>query len=220
MERSEFYNDYKQARNLSWEVLIKQNIQYLPVDLKQIFRNIGIKATSYEKGKEIIDQCGFNEYTINDGFSIAVDGRYYIFCDGNQLETRLRFTLAHELGHILLGHVDHENVACRANVTIWNKGEAEEPNPLEAAANVFASRLLAPACVLHSVGATTPDDIAGLCGLSRRAAEIRARRMEELEKRNAEWIASKGYGCFGLDRQERQVLLQFRDFIEEYQVEI
>lgn len=91
--------------------------------------------------------------------------------------TRKRFTVAHELGHIVLGHVRHDSVACRDGVTLWNMGNQTEPAPEETAANIFASRLLAPACVLHALDIHTAGEIASVCGLSNMAAEARTKRM-------------------------------------------
>jgi len=49
---------------------------------------------------------------------------------------------------------------------------------------VFASRFLAPACVLWGLNVHTAADIARFCEISKEAAEIRAKRMAELYKRN------------------------------------
>lgn len=56
-------------------------------------------------------------------------------------------------------------------------------NPIEQTANVFASRLLAPACVLWGCGVQSAEDIAQLCDISRAAAEFRWSRMQELYRR-------------------------------------
>lgn len=77
---------------------------------------------------------------------------------------------------------------------------------LESSANVFARDLLAPACVLHELHATTAEEIAKICNISMQAAKNRAERMQVLEARNK-------YYLHPLERQVRQ---QFEQFIEEY----
>ena len=123
------------------------------------------------------------------------DAMYIVIREGMN-PGRTRFTVAHELGHILLGHVGKHSLV--------NREPSASDNPMEREANVFASRLLAPACVLWGCGAKTPDEIAELCNISRRAAEIRAARMEELLRRD-KFLASP---------LERQVYEQFLPFIE------
>ena len=71
-------------------------------------------------------------------------------------------------------------------------------------ANIFASRFLAPASVLHALHVHSAEEIAAICGLSRQAAQIRLERLRELEKRN-KWILSP---------LEQQVIQQFTPFIE------
>ena len=51
--------------------------------------------------------------------------------------------------------------------------------------------------------AVTPEAIQQVCGLSRQAAEFRARRMQELERRNRYYTSPL----------ERQVVEQFRSYI-------
>ena len=77
---------------------------------------------------------------------------------------------------------------------------------MEQAANVFASRLLAPACVLWGCGVRTPEEIAALCRISYQAARFRAERMELLYRR----------GRFLTSPMERELYERFLPFILEY----
>ena len=67
---------------------------------------------------------------------------------------RIRFTVGHELGHIILGHVQP------GSVTIANRDPSPNDDPHETAANQVAARLLAPACVLWGLDLHTPEEIA------------------------------------------------------------
>ena len=103
-------------------------------------------------------------------------GTPYIFVSEDCTPERQRFTIAHELGHILLGHVGEGNLV--------NREPDPTDHPMEREANVFASRLLAPACVLWALDARTPEEIAALCRISGQSAAFRAERMELLYDRN------------------------------------
>jgi Zn-dependent peptidase ImmA (M78 family) len=110
---------------------------------------------------------------------------------------RQRFTVAHELGHILLGHA--------GKYELVNREPSANDNPIEQAANVFASRLLAPACVLWGCGIQMAGQIANMCDISQIAAEFRMARMAKLYAR----------GKFLTSPLERAVFAQFESFISE-----
>lgn len=95
---------------------------------------------------------------------------------------------AHELGHIVLGHLE------QAEYTTRNREPGQDDAPIEAMANVFASRLPAPARVLHDRKALTPEVIPELCDISLISAAFRAGRMEILEARGR-------YGTTPLERE-------------------
>ncbi len=79
----------------------------------------------------------------------------------------------------------------------------------ETEADMFAARLLAPACVLWGINAVTPEQIATACDISRTAATYRAERMDLLRKR----------GKFLTSPLERQVYKQFEDYIKNNRLE-
>lgn len=217
MRQSELYSDYKKARDTAWKVIFKYQIGTLPVDVKKLCDDMGLVLHSYKTGATYIKACRLERLAEeNDGFVTIIKNNYVVFINEKALPPgRLRFTVAHEIYHVLNGDLETNNAACRSGVSLWNR-TGEEPNPIEAAANVFASRLLAPACVLHALGIHTADDIAILCGLSNTAAEIRAKRMAELYNRERDWLKTKGYSCFGASPRERKALEQFREFINSY----
>lgn len=75
--------------------------------------------------------------------------------------------------------------------------------PIKQTANMFAARLLAPACVLWGCGVRSAADIMRLCDISEQSAEYRWARMQELYKR----------GKFLTHPLERAVYEQFSDYI-------
>ena len=76
---------------------------------------------------------------------------------------------------------------------------------MENEANSFALRLLAPACVLWGLDLHEPRQIATICDISLQTAEIRAKRMKILYKRN-KFLSSP---------LEKQVYENFKEFIKK-----
>ena len=193
------YDDYKRARDLSWRVLLNTGTRELPVKVSRICRGYGVTLRSYQVGAPLIRELGLEaQCDISDGFIVRSGNRCYVFYNMEQPPGRVRFTIAHELGHVLLGHLGD------GELTVYNRESSSENAPEEHTANVFASRLLAPACVLHALGAVTPEQIAAVCDISMAAARFRAGRMGVLEQR----------GKYGASPLERQVLAQFQPYID------
>lgn len=180
------YKDYKISRDLAWRVLLNEGVTELPVMVGAICRQMGIQVRYYTPKDD------------NDGISTIVDGQPIILVSDKCGVARQRFTCAHELGHILLGHV--------GKYKLVNREPSRGDNPIEQAANVFASRILAPACVLWALDARTPEQIASLCQISHKAATFRAERMKLLYQRNR----------FLTSPEERAIYHQFRDYIARH----
>ena len=178
------YREYKVSRDLAWEILIREGVTELPVMVSKLCKDMGILVGYYSPTDG------------NDGKSLLIDGRAVILVSDRCSRERQRFTVAHELGHVLLGHI--------GKYQLVNREPSGSDNPIEHAANVFASRLLAPACVLWALNARTAEEIAALCRISLQSARYRAKRMELLYAK----------GKFLFSPLEREVYEQFRPFIE------
>lgn len=182
------YKDYQNARDAVWRLLIDLRISELPVNTVKVCAELEIKLHYYEPTDE------------SDGMSCYINGMPHIFVSSSVSPERRRFTIAHELGHIILGHV--------GKYELVNREPSPGDNPIEQAANVFASRLLAPACVLWGCNVRTAEQIQKLCQISRTAAEYRMQRMWELYKRNR----------FLTSPLEQKVYSQFEDFIKHNKI--
>ena len=182
------YGKYRQSRNASWETLIEFGVNSLPVMPLDICRQAGIKVY---KNSDVRLLTG-----TQIGLSFYHNGSFRIIIDDKQIVTRRRFTLAHELGHIVLGHILVDTPQGRTF-------DSSRPET-ERQANVFASRMLAPACVLWGINAQTTEQIATVCNISYEAAKIRAERMEVLRER----------GKFLTSPLECQVYQQFESYIK------
>lgn len=179
-----YYKDYKASRDLAWQILIDNNVTQLPIRVTSLCRSMGIDVKLCELPSD------------NGGKSTIIDGKPIILINKADSIARQRFSAAHELGHILLGHVGEYKLV--------NREPHKQDNPIEQAANVFAARLLAPACVLYEIGADTPEKISSICNISITAATFRCERMKLLLQRNK----------FYTSPLERQVLHQFENYIK------
>lgn len=187
------YGKYKQSRDASWETLIEFGVNSLPVVPLDICKQAGISVYKNSVAQKLTGT--------QVGLSFYYNGSFRIIIDDTQILTRRRFTLAHELGHIVLGHILVDTPQGRTFDT--SKPEIERQ------ADVFASRPLSPACVLWGINAQTAEQIAAVCNISREAATIRAERMEVLRKR----------GKFLLSPLEHQVYAQFESYIRDNRLE-
>lgn len=185
------YNRYKDARNAAWQCLIDVGINSLPVKTLRITNHLGIEVLKNSEVKLL--------RPLESGCSlIDKQGKWTIIFDDFEIIGRVRFTIAHELGHILLNHELEEGFGHFRKIS-------EGKTATETQADEFAARLLAPACVLRGLEAYTTEEIAKICGISRKAAEYRAERMKILRERDK----------FLTSPLERRVFENFKPWIEE-----
>lgn len=105
------YNDYQKARNAAWQTLRTFGISELPVRVSDICRKNKMILYDYERGGELAVRLGVaSQMKKADGFTYLLNGQYYIFYRPKMSVGRTRFTVAHELGHIVLGHLRENRV--------------------------------------------------------------------------------------------------------------
>ena len=196
--------DYKNARDAAWQILIKYKISSLPISIEKICKGEGIRLITYKKGAKVIQKLGMGD-TIQENDAFSVGG--IVFYDDTKPITRQRFSIAHELGHILLHAVD--------GATVFNREPAPDDDPLEHEANVFASRVLAPLCVLNGIGVSSAEEIAELCRISIAAATVRWERLCKIRARDRDMCSRTGRGTFLMSPLERRVFENFSGYIEK-----
>lgn len=181
------YGAYKNVRDSVWQVLLDYDVRSIPVKVVDIARSSGI---SIVKNSEV------NELSNSEvGASILDGDKWYIVYDDTVSKERIRFTIAHELGHIFLGHP--LKLGYHARTIDIDKPETERQ------ADMFAIRLLVPACVVWGLNLHTPEEIQKEFHISHTAARARASRMETLYERN-KFLSSS---------LERLVYENFKDYI-------
>ena len=185
------YGIYKDVRNAAWQCLIDTNTASLPLSVVKTAEHYGIAVV--KNGPR--NWLGSKQ----SGAALKTEEGWIICYDERESRERIRFTVCHELGHILLGHPLKEG-------TVQHTRTIDKDRPkVESEADMFAARVLAPACVIWALGLHTPQEISDLCQISLQAAQYRADRMEQLYKRN----------MFLSHPLERRVYEQFQDFIKK-----
>ena len=144
--------DYDRAANLAYRCLMKLNIHQLPVRPLEILRKCrNTVVYTYQQAAEYlhIEETEFErKYGDADAFTIRGGDKYVVCYREGGNPARLNFTLAHELGHILLHHQDDTVVD-------------------EAEATCFAGHLLCPEPLTQGMSA---EQVATSCYVSRAAA--------------------------------------------------
>lgn len=187
----ENYIYYKEARDTAWETLIKCKITSLPVNLAVVAKLNDITILKYSDSKKELS---------GDGFSLNVNGVNVIYYNDQKPANRIRFTLAHELGHCLLGHLKFGKTYNRNSELDFDGMDVHEMQ-----ANVFARDLLMPATVLHSLNVNSIEEISDLCIVSRKSAKLRLKRLGILNKRM----------MYNKHPLERQVHNNFKTYIKK-----
>lgn len=164
------YEGYKRARDKSWEILIKYRQHSLPVPVWTILDREGILVRSFNYFKKNEIFSGYEIPPKKVAFCFRIQRYFFIFYDESQTVDKIRYALAHEFGHIALGHA--------------NDGVEENYE-----ANVFASRLLCPAVLLRKYKTDSPKAIAKICLAPLECANSRYKRLMRLMERD-KWYQS------------------------------
>lgn len=204
------------------EALCRSGVCSLPVSVSTVAGAFGVKVVDYASfersfsitRQELYDNASFS------GFSMMVDGQFVCVLNTSLCHrARRRWTAAHELGHVLSGHISGE----RSFTTPEQEREA----------NLFAAELLAPLTVLHFCGVSSAMEIERLCGISQQAAGYRFGELSQLRRRQ-ENILRSGLGSLPvlstdeipvcscpqsvfLSRDiDRELFMRFSPFISSY----
>ena len=144
---------YDQIQEHANRLLIAYSGLQFPIDLINIINQMpGVELRMYssvlEENKLL---CKISE----DGFTQTKDGVHIIWINDGIYRDRQRYTIAHELGHIVLGHF------CKDDLP-------EEIR--EAEANFFANRLLAPMWAIRQLPCKDPWNVSCHFGISMECA--------------------------------------------------
>lgn len=172
---------------------------------------MGVVVRSYHQSASLLSLLGLEEESgRSDGLSFAWKGQSYILYNSSRAFRRIRFTVAHELGHCLLHHDGGIRGSSLLQINV-----CQQTQMIEQQANTFAADLLAPACVLWGLGVTTAEQIASCCQISLEAGRIRLARLNRLRQRDAQIQRERRHSCFLSSPLERRVFHQFLPYMVE-----
>ena len=143
--------------------LFKENgINALPVDLTGLLHMLHVSTYSYTKYCRITGRCikSLCAQFGADGFSFPVASDVVIVYNEQRSPGRIRWTLAHELAHHVLGHA---MPVARSGARTLIEREADR----------FAKQLLAPLPVLFACNIKSASEIARVTRLSKEASGYR-----------------------------------------------
>lgn len=167
---------YKRTTDIANKFLIQQNICRLPVDPFAIAERNNWKIVKV--GDIAVDLKMTHEYVLtkliktNDGVSLYCDclNQYKIvYNEKVRSQGRIKWTIMHEIGHIVLGHLSDYKHAIIARGGL----EEKEYDALEKEADLFAGLVLAPPIVMLDLNITSKQKIIEFCKLSEEAAGYR-----------------------------------------------
>ena len=164
---------YHRPRRVRWEYArykaldLAREFQYPPIDPLAIIKKYGWKIINLEFPDDFhgIDAVTTQYYK----------NRYAVFVDPwkkIQYPARYRFSLSHEIGHIVLGHYDTYNLSLlsKSEIAILDR-EADE----------FAGEFLVPIILLKKVKIIDIDRLAEIFQVSHEVMRIRLQRHNMLK---------------------------------------
>ncbi|RZA15660.1 MAG: ImmA/IrrE family metallo-endopeptidase [Proteobacteria bacterium] len=151
----------------------------LPVNPKELAENLLVKNYSRKDGEKIpVVVKARSSHLLKGASGLArlakEDDRWFYVCEFNrdEISYRNRFTIAHELGHVVLGHVTDERSPKR-DTTFTND------DPDERFANAFAAALLMPEKFVRKLyrSARGIQELADAFGVSTAAMNFRLKNL-------------------------------------------
>lgn len=201
---------YEYAKRIARKTLLLNNITSLPVDIDAIFKNNNILFFLETQAEKIAKQDLPVEFKRNQDIHAItqkriVDGKstyVSIIKDRGRVRGNIRFSKAHELGHIFLKHFEIFDLPSSLNINL-----SHEYWVLEREAEVFAAELLAPTTILRLCNCYDKKAIKALCDLSDEASEyaigdiwrdynVRERERIALECQFENFLRNKKYLLF------------------------
>ena len=167
----------RQLELLAARALEQAGVRRLPVQLRQLADWMGVPLYTY---RWYAETAGITQQEVArrfgpDGFTQQLGPRLAVFYQNRGHVGRMRWTLAHELAHILLGHLAGGD----------RRGQARA----EWQADTLAAALLCPRGVVERCGCRSSSELAALCDVSQAAAQCRYREL--WREADPPWPASR-----------------------------
>lgn len=153
-------NRYDVIEESAVKLFMKLNISKIPIDPFEIVEALGIKLETYSQLTELTYEQKM--LISKDGFCYekelsSTESQWIIAYNENMPSARVRFTIMHEIGHIILKHSEHSELA-------------------DSEANYFASYSLAPPPLIHEIKPEDYIDVAEIFDISKECAMYAMKR--------------------------------------------
>lgn len=150
------YPDYALAQYSAYQTLVSSDLYELPINIKKLIRSYGIHIQTYT---DFAKDCHISIDNVifmcasKDGCTMKrSDGSYLLlYNDSIKSKGRIRYTLAHELGHYILKHHSKNNKIKISRGNFLKNLDKLEYNKLEQEANYFAKRFLVPLPIVDKI---------------------------------------------------------------------
>lgn len=191
---------YRHIQNTVLQFMLNQGVKKYPINIKKLAEKNGWELISLKSLKE---DKHLSLYALNISDAITFYNsetmQYKIVYDDSVRPTqRIRFSLAHEIGHILLKHLEKQNIPQGKQITLINQNEIVEQE-----ADFFAANLLSSNIILKALGINSVQQLMRLCGITKSAAVSRLKNYDK-------W---KGFKI--KSQLEYSLLENFEQFIKE-----
>lgn len=141
---------YEEIKGIVVDMFEKYHVSCVPISGFEIATRMGIKVVPYSALEERIRRLILKKG--EDGVTGINRGEYTIYYnDDMPTYGRINNTIMHEIGHIVLGHLEESELA-------------------EAEAKFFAKYALAPPPLIHKLKLTSPEEIGEIFEISYEAA--------------------------------------------------
>lgn len=156
---------YEEIKEIVFFLYRDYGVNTVPIDFEDLADKMGIRLVPYSSLKK--DQKKKFLTLSKDGFSNLnkKEKCYYIYYNDDVAWQRVRFTIMHEIGHIVLGHSEYSE-----------KNEAE--------ANFFSRSALAPVCLLMKWEISELEDVVSTFDISYEAAKYICGNLEKRKLSN------------------------------------
>lgn len=189
------------AKQKADEFLLALGVRALPFPLADALRALDVRIFPYAEFARVFHvplARVIRAWQSREGRILVheADGtRFLVYNDLCTCPERIRWTIAHEIAHLLFGHLRDYRTGQLA------RAPKESRAVIEREAHACAAELLAPACILFASGATTIPRIHDASGISWKAAFKRAHLFERIP------------GPYYFNDAELQLCRNFCDFI-------
>lgn len=171
------YARYSYCTQKACEFLEQYKIKSFPIEPFEIIQTEKYGLMKYSELMEDY-HCSLDKVCTclrsSDGKTILESQYYSIAYNDFKTDTRIRFTLMHELGHIYLNHlVDFEKTEMLRDGKLSSGLTKQEYKVLENEANAFARNVLSPVPMFLTLNDKSIKNVSRTFGISPSASETR-----------------------------------------------